>query len=92
MKLLFDQNLSFKLCQTLADLFPDSTHVGVLGLSDVVDRAIWDYAKADGLAIVSQDVDFCRDGGLIGISVADNLAARWKPINRGDLDPSATSR
>jgi len=24
MKLLFDQNLSFKLCKLLADLFPDS--------------------------------------------------------------------
>lgn len=24
MKLLFDQNLSFKLCTLLADLFPDS--------------------------------------------------------------------
>jgi len=26
MKLLFDQNLSFKLCQTLADLFEGSMH------------------------------------------------------------------
>ena len=25
MKLLFDQNLSFKLCLALADLFPDSS-------------------------------------------------------------------
>ena len=28
MKLLFDQNLSFKLCVLLADLFPDSKLVG----------------------------------------------------------------
>lgn len=27
MKLLFDQNLSFKLCRHLADLFPDSSQV-----------------------------------------------------------------
>jgi predicted nuclease of predicted toxin-antitoxin system len=26
MKLLFDQNLSFKLCQRLADFFPDSDY------------------------------------------------------------------
>jgi len=26
MKLLFDQNLSFKLCAKLADLFPESNH------------------------------------------------------------------
>jgi len=25
MKLLFDRNLSFKLCERLADLFPDSS-------------------------------------------------------------------
>jgi predicted nuclease of predicted toxin-antitoxin system len=31
MKLLFDQNLSFKLCQNLADLFPESNHVRLLG-------------------------------------------------------------
>lgn len=39
MKLLFDQNLSFKLCQLIADLFPEAHHVGLLGLSEVGDRA-----------------------------------------------------
>jgi len=29
MKLLFDQNLSFKLCRSIADLFPESNHVGL---------------------------------------------------------------
>jgi predicted nuclease of predicted toxin-antitoxin system len=48
MKLLFDQNLSFKLCQTVVDLFPESNHVRHLGLSEVGDRALWDYAKANG--------------------------------------------
>jgi hypothetical protein len=32
MKLLFDQNLSFKLCAVLADLLPDSSQVRLLGL------------------------------------------------------------
>jgi hypothetical protein len=31
MKLLFDQNLSFKLCTLLSDLFPDSKPVRELG-------------------------------------------------------------
>lgn len=66
MKLLFDQNLSFKLCQTVADLFPDSVHVRLLGLSEVGDRAIWDYAKANGFAIVSQDADFAEMAALLG--------------------------
>ena len=43
MKLLFDQNLSFKLCQTIADLFPESNLVGLLGLSQVSDLVLWDY-------------------------------------------------
>jgi predicted nuclease of predicted toxin-antitoxin system len=58
MKLLFDQNLSFKLCQMVADLFPGSSHIGPLGLSEIADRALWEYAKINGFAIVSQDVDF----------------------------------
>ena len=33
MKLLFDQNLSFKLCSQLADLFPGSSQVRLLNLS-----------------------------------------------------------
>jgi predicted nuclease of predicted toxin-antitoxin system len=33
MKLLFDQNLSYKLCGRLADLFPDSQQVRRLGLA-----------------------------------------------------------
>jgi predicted nuclease of predicted toxin-antitoxin system len=45
MKLLFDQNLSFRLCQNLADLFPESSHVRLLGLSEAGDLALWDYAK-----------------------------------------------
>ena len=66
MKLLFDQNLSFKLCQTIADLFPESMHVRALGLSEMGDRAIWDYAKANGFAIVSQDADFAEMAALLG--------------------------
>jgi predicted nuclease of predicted toxin-antitoxin system len=66
MKLLFDQNLSFKLCQTVADLFPESKHVRALGLSEVGDRTIWDYARAHGFTIVSQDVDFAEMAVLLG--------------------------
>ncbi|HEX9211853.1 MAG TPA: DUF5615 family PIN-like protein [Bradyrhizobium sp.] len=66
MKLLFDQNLSFKLCQMIADLFPDSSHVRSHGLSEVADRALWDFAKANGCTIVTQDVDFAELAGLLG--------------------------
>jgi predicted nuclease of predicted toxin-antitoxin system len=66
MKLLFDQNLSFKLCQIIDDLFPDSSHVRLLGLSEAADRALWDFAKANGFAIVTQDVDFADMASLSG--------------------------
>jgi predicted nuclease of predicted toxin-antitoxin system len=66
MKLLFDQNLSFKLCKSIADLFPESNHVGLSGLSQASDQDIWAYAKAHGFAIVSQDVDFAEMAALLG--------------------------
>jgi predicted nuclease of predicted toxin-antitoxin system len=66
MKLLFDQNLSFRLCGSIADLFPESNHVGLLGLSEADDRNVWDYAKAKGFTIVSQDVDFAEMAAVLG--------------------------
>lgn len=66
MKLLFDQNLSFKLCQDVADLFPASEHVGGLGLSTADDRAIWSYARTHSFVIVSQDIDFADLATLLG--------------------------
>ena len=66
MKLLFDQNLSFRLCDSIADLFPESNHVGLLGLSESDDRNVWDRAKAQGFTIVSQDADFAEMAALLG--------------------------
>jgi predicted nuclease of predicted toxin-antitoxin system len=66
MKLLFDQNLSFKLCRTLTDLFPGSTQVRLVGLADATDRAVWDYAKANGFILVSLDADFAEMAALLG--------------------------
>ena len=40
MKLLFDQNLSFKLCQDVSHLFPGSCHVRDVGLTQADDRTI----------------------------------------------------
>jgi predicted nuclease of predicted toxin-antitoxin system len=66
MKLLFDQNLSYKLCSLLADLFPDSEQVGRVKLSQSSDRTIWDYAKTNGYAVVTQDADFAEMATLYG--------------------------
>ena len=66
MKLLFDQNLSFKLCQTLADLFPGSSQVRLLGLAEADDRAVWQHAQANAFILVSQDSDFADMAALFG--------------------------
>ncbi len=58
MKLLFDHNLSPRLVTRLADLFPDSAHVYPLGLDQVLDAKVWDYAKDNGFVVVSKDADF----------------------------------
>ena len=66
MKLLFDQNLSFKLCDRLADLFPDSNQVRHAGLDMADDRAVWEFARNNGFTIVSQDSDFADMAALYG--------------------------
>src|SRR6202020_931637 len=60
MKLLLDENLSSRLVKALSDLYPNTEHVGNLGLSGAEDGAVWDYAKAHGFAIVSKDSDFAE--------------------------------
>ena len=58
LKLLFDQNLAPRLVARLVDLFPDFEHVRDAGLAVADDKAVWEHAKAGGLAIVSKDADF----------------------------------
>ncbi len=58
MKLLFDQNLSPKLVERLADLYPDSNHVYQLGIDLAPDKEMRDYAARDGFVIVTKDSDF----------------------------------
>jgi predicted nuclease of predicted toxin-antitoxin system len=50
--------LSFKLCERLADLFPDSSQVRLAGLETADDRAVWEFARSNDFVIVSQDSDF----------------------------------
>ena len=58
MKLLFDQNLSRRLVGRLADIFPDASHVGVLGMDHASDETLWEYARANDYVIVTKDADF----------------------------------
>lgn len=58
MKLLFDQNLSYRLVAKVSEIFPDSTHVAALSLDHASDFEVWEYAKNNGFVIVTKDSDF----------------------------------
>jgi predicted nuclease of predicted toxin-antitoxin system len=58
MKLLFDHNLPPSLVTGLRNLFPDSEHVFAIGLDRSSDLEIREYARREGLVIVTKDADF----------------------------------
>jgi predicted nuclease of predicted toxin-antitoxin system len=60
LKLLFDENLSFRLPRVLAKLFPESLHVEDVGLEASDDEAIRRYAVEHGFAVVTKDADFAE--------------------------------
>lgn len=66
MKLLFDQNLSFKLAPILDLVFPGSKHVKDFGLTGKDDEAIWHLALEQSFVIVSKDSDFLHRSLLRG--------------------------
>jgi predicted nuclease of predicted toxin-antitoxin system len=66
MKLLFDENLSPKMVEALADVFPNSAHVDRIGLGGGSDDDVWRYAKDNGFMLVSKDSDFYEKSILYG--------------------------
>ena len=66
MSLLFDQNLSRRLPVLLAAEFPGSEQVLLAGLATADDQAVWAYAAARGLAVVSKDADFRNLSAALG--------------------------
>lgn len=105
MKLLFDQNLSFKLCQALADLFPGSSQVRLLGLAQADDHTVWQHAKANGFVLVTQDSDFAEMAALYGHppkviwlrcgnqptkAIENRIRGHTQDIAAFEQDPSAT--
>jgi len=58
MKLLFDQNISFRIVKLISDYYPNSKQVIELGLENSTDLEIFNYAKKNGFSIVTFDSDF----------------------------------
>ncbi|MFN0110856.1 MAG: DUF5615 family PIN-like protein [Blastocatellia bacterium] len=58
MKLLLDENLSDSVIPRIEDLYPGSTHVKTVNLTETDDGLIWTFAAKQGYVIVSKDSDF----------------------------------
>ena len=59
MKLLLDENLSWRMINKLAPFFAEIVHVSQLEINQPAnDISIWNYAKKNGLTILSKDDDF----------------------------------
>ena len=66
MKLLFDENLRRRLVPALAQFYPESEHVGQVGLQGRSDQETWQFAAQNGFVIVSKDDDFRQMSFLRG--------------------------
>lgn len=104
MRLLFDQNLSYRLVALLAKEYPGSVHVRDVGLSAADDQVVWIHAAQSGLAIVSKDSDFqqrallygpppkviwVRLGNCTTNAIATLLRARHDDVLAFEADPAA---
>jgi predicted nuclease of predicted toxin-antitoxin system len=65
-KLLLDENISFRLVAPLQASFPGSSHVGTEGLERATDAQVWEFAAAKGFVVVSKDDDFSALSALRG--------------------------
>ena len=71
MKLLFDENLSFRLVAAIRDHFPGPAHVSQVGLATgATDLQIWEFAKRNDFAVITADTDF--------VTMANTLVRRPK--------------
>jgi predicted nuclease of predicted toxin-antitoxin system len=57
-KLLFDQNISFRLVKKIESEYPGSGQVKRLALENSTDLELWDYARKNGYTIMTFDSDF----------------------------------
>lgn len=95
MKLLFDQNISYRIVKKVSGVFTGCMHVSSCGLTDATDTEIWLYSRTHDFTIVTSDSDFydlvlvrgippkiiwIRQGNLTTIGVADLLLAKHQSI------------
>lgn len=65
-RLLLDENISFRAVPALEDLYTSSVHVRSLGLLGAGDTRIWRYAAEHQYLLVSKDTDFFERSIALG--------------------------
>ena len=65
MKLLFDQNISFRIIKLIQLAFPQSEQIRKLNLENKSDKEIWTFAGRNGFTIVTFDADFLQQTNLL---------------------------
>jgi len=65
-KLLFDQNVSFRILSKISNFFPEAKQVRELGIENFSDVEIWKFAKENNYTIVTFDADFYDLANLKG--------------------------
>lgn len=66
MRLLLDQNISYRLVRRIEQTFPGTEQVRRLGLENSTDKEIWEFAKKENFTIVTFDSDFYDLSLLLG--------------------------
>ena len=66
MRLLFDEQLSVRLCSLLVESYPGAHHVGQIGLRGAPDEVVWRAAAERDCILVTKDEDFHRLSVLRG--------------------------
>jgi len=66
LKLLLDQNISYRLVDKINLIFPGTEQVKRLGLENKPDREIWNFARKEDFTIVTFDSDFYDMSLLLG--------------------------
>jgi len=86
MKLLIDMNLSPRWTTFLAASRIEAVHWSVIGKADTPDIEIMEYAKTNGYAVFTNDLDF---GATLAATRADKPSVIQ--IRMGDVIPDSTA-
>jgi len=66
MRLLFDENISYRIVRKLPGCFADCRHVDSVEIDECNDEIIWQFARQNGFTIVTFDSDFFKKSAVKG--------------------------